>query len=77
MGISPPFHHSVDQQSEGTHNSRSRGHLSPPSSANGSEDRGNEGNAGTNDIGTSQSFRPTSIDVNPTMSDHNGRRDEV
>ncbi|KAJ8433585.1 hypothetical protein Cgig2_012598 [Carnegiea gigantea] len=65
---------SVDQQSEGTHNNRSGGDLSPPSTADGSGDGGNGSNQGANNIGTSQSSRPSSRDVNPTMSDHNSRR---
>ncbi|KAJ8441012.1 hypothetical protein Cgig2_021376 [Carnegiea gigantea] len=61
-----------DQQSQGTHNSGSGGDLSPPSTADGR----NGGNRGVNDIGTSQSSRPSSRDINPTMSDHNSRRRE-
>ncbi|KAJ8433586.1 hypothetical protein Cgig2_012599 [Carnegiea gigantea] len=65
------------QQSEGTHNSGFGGDLSPPSTADGSGDGGNGGNRGANNIGTSQSSRPSSKDVNPTMSDHNSRREET
>ncbi|KAJ8420093.1 hypothetical protein Cgig2_027349 [Carnegiea gigantea] len=60
----------------GTHNSASGDNLSPPSTVDGSGDGENGGNRGTNDIGTSQSFRPSSRDVNRTMSDHNGKRGE-
>ncbi|KAJ8425595.1 hypothetical protein Cgig2_027153 [Carnegiea gigantea] len=74
LDVSPPFRYSVDQQFEGTHNSGSGGDSSPPSTADGSGDGGNGGNRCANDIGTSQSSRPSSRDVNPTMSDHNSRR---
>ncbi|KAJ8439046.1 LOW QUALITY PROTEIN: hypothetical protein Cgig2_014466 [Carnegiea gigantea] len=52
------------------HNNGFGGDLTPLSSGDGS------GNRGTNDIGTFQSSRPSSTDVSPTMSDHNGRRGE-
>ncbi|KAJ8440945.1 hypothetical protein Cgig2_020487 [Carnegiea gigantea] len=67
---------SVDEQSQCTHNSGSGGDLSLPSTADGSGDGGNGDNQGVNDIGTSQSSRPSSRDINPTMSDHNSRRGE-
>ncbi|KAJ8420576.1 hypothetical protein Cgig2_019034 [Carnegiea gigantea] len=65
-----------DQQSQGTHNSGSGGDLSPPSTADGSGDGGNGGNRGVNDIGTSQSSRPSLRDINRTKPDHNSRRGE-
>ncbi|KAJ8430988.1 hypothetical protein Cgig2_027701 [Carnegiea gigantea] len=67
---------SVDQQSEGSHNSGSEGDLSPPSTVDGSGDGGNGGNRGANDISTSESSKPSSRYVNPTMPDHNSRRGE-
>ncbi|KAJ8433126.1 hypothetical protein Cgig2_004864 [Carnegiea gigantea] len=53
LGVSPPFHYNVDQQSEGTYNNESGGDLSHPSSRDGSGDGGNGGNRGGNDIGIS------------------------
>ena len=76
LGVSPPFRYSVDQQSQGTHNSGSGDDLSPPSTADGSGDGGNGGNQGVNATGTSQSSRPSSRDINPNMFDHNSRRSE-
>ncbi|KAJ8422636.1 hypothetical protein Cgig2_028507 [Carnegiea gigantea] len=70
------FSSKADQQSQCTDNSGSGGDLSPPSTADGSGDRGNGGNRRANDIGTSQSSRPSSRDVNPIMSDHNSKRGE-
>ncbi|KAJ8432938.1 hypothetical protein Cgig2_021269 [Carnegiea gigantea] len=55
----------------GTHNNGFGGNLSPPSSCDG---RGDGGNGGANDIGNSQSSRPCSRDVNPTIFDYNDRR---
>jgi len=71
LGVSLPSRYSAYQQSKGTHNSGSGGDVSPPSSGDGSRDGGN---GGTNNIGTSQSSRPSSRDVHPTMSDHNNKR---
>ncbi|KAJ8432198.1 hypothetical protein Cgig2_013740 [Carnegiea gigantea] len=64
------------QQSEDTHNSGSEGDLSPPSSCDISGDRGNGGNGGASDIGNSQYSRQSSRGINPTKSNHNGKRDQ-
>ena len=74
LGVSLPSRYSAYQQSKGTHNNGFGGDLSPPSNGDGSGNGGNGGHGGTNDIGTFQSSRPSSIDIKPTMSYHNGRR---
>ncbi|KAJ8425475.1 hypothetical protein Cgig2_000566 [Carnegiea gigantea] len=76
LGVSLPVYYSVDQDSRGLHNSGVD--LSPPSSHNGSGYGGesrDRGSGGINAIGTSQSSRPSLRDINPTISDHDGRRE--
>jgi len=82
LGVTPPFRYSVDQASEGTHNNGSGDDLTPLNSGDGSAGGGESGDGGDGGYGgayhdgTSQSSRPSSRDINATLSDHNDRRSQ-
>jgi len=76
----PPFRYTVNQPYEGTHNSGFGDDLTPRCNRDGSGGGGEFGdggdgvNGGAHHVRTSQSSRPSSRDINTTMSDHNDRR---